>query len=59
MKKVLLAATVIFALASCKKEWTCECDVLGMKISAKTEKMSKSEAKSSCEDDSDGMCKLK
>ncbi len=59
MKKVFFAAVAVLALASCKKEWTCECEVMGMKVSAKTEKMSKADAKAECEDGSDGMCTLK
>jgi len=59
MKRILIAATVVFALASCKKEWTCECNVLGAKVSVKTEKMTKAEAKEECEDNSNGACKIK
>lgn len=59
MKKLVVVTVVLFALASCKKEWTCECEVLGMKISGKTEKMTKKEAKEDCEDGSNGACSIK
>lgn len=59
MKKLLVATVVLLSLASCKKEWTCECEVFGYKVSDKTEKMSKADAKVECEDKSDGMCKIK
>ncbi|HRP52841.1 MAG TPA: hypothetical protein PLI97_04970 [Fluviicola sp.] len=61
MKKVLFfgAIVTLVGLTSCKKEWTCECNVFGTTISAKTEKMTKADAKKDCEDGSNGMCKIK
>lgn len=59
MKKLLVATVVLLSFASCKKEWTCECNILGFQVSDKTEKMSKADAKVECEDKSNGMCKLK
>lgn len=62
MKKVLLVAVAgvfVLGLSSCKKEWTCECTVLGQTVSGKTEKMTKKDAKEKCETNSAGMCKLK
>lgn len=61
MKKVLffVAAIATLGLSSCQKEWNCECTILGTKITNKTDKMSKKDAKASCEDNTNGMCKLK
>lgn len=54
-----VAAVATLGLTSCKKEWTCECEIMGIKSSGKTEKLSKADAKKACEDASAGMCKLK
>lgn len=62
MKKVLLltiASVFVLGLSSCKKEWTCECTVNGFSVSTKTAKLNKADAKKSCEDNSQGMCKIK
>ncbi|HRP52840.1 MAG TPA: hypothetical protein PLI97_04965 [Fluviicola sp.] len=62
MKKVVLFAVVVAltGLTSCKKEWTCECDVMGSKISTKSgTKLSKKDAETWCEKNSSGMCNLK
>ncbi len=56
MKKSLLAAAVVcFLLTSCKKEYTCECNVTsnmpgytGVTSSANTGKMKKADAESKC-----------
>lgn len=54
-----VAAIATLGLASCKKAYDCECEVFGSKITTKTDKMSKADAKKACEDGSAGMCKLK
>ena len=56
MKKVLIALSCVafFGMASCKKEYTCECTVTDAdgnvisEASEKTEKMKKSEAEDAC-----------
>lgn len=61
MKKVLaiLAVAGIIGATSCKKEYTCECEVLGVKSSTTAEFKKKSEAEEWCEDGSSGYCELK
>ncbi|MDR0801749.1 hypothetical protein [Fluviicola sp.] len=67
MKKfILVAAVATFALASCKKEWTCECTVSipgssTSTTSAKSSKMSKKDAKDWCDkgNTSYTSCKIK
>lgn len=50
MKKVLFAAVAVLALASCKKDWTCECNVPGYETtSRKIEQKSKKDAEADCE----------
>lgn len=51
MKKVLFAAVAVLALASCKKDWTCECNIPGMSepTTRKIEKKSKKDAEADCE----------
>ena len=48
MKKVLVAAIALLALASCKKDYTCECETLGIK-STTTINDTKKNATESCE----------
>lgn len=63
MKKIILLASVAFvalSVSSCKKEYTCECEVLGVKTSTTAEFKKKSEAddwKDACE--SVSYCKIK
>lgn len=51
MKKVLLLAIVAtaFGLTSCKKDYTCECTILGTTSSVKYTNVKKADAKKSCE----------
>ncbi|HPH83318.1 MAG TPA: hypothetical protein PL185_12130 [Flavobacteriales bacterium] len=44
MKKVLVAVAVVAFFASCKKDYTCTCEVLGVKTSVDYNGLSKSEA---------------
>jgi hypothetical protein len=61
MKKLfIVAAVAVFGLTACKKEYTCVCDIAGMKVEAKSGvKLSKSDAEAWCEDSSAGVCELK
>jgi hypothetical protein len=63
MKKVyMMLAVCAIALASCKKDYTCECCIDGICGEA-TAKMTKSDAEAWCEDSTNGVsgvtCKLK
>ncbi len=52
MKKVVFAAVAVLALASCKKDWTCECTTTGNGVSATvsgTVTGTKKDAKNACE----------
>lgn len=49
MKKVFFAAVAVLALASCKKDWTCECQYYGEVESYKIFDRTKKNAKSMCE----------
>ena len=49
MKKIFALAIVVVALASCKKDYTCECTVLGQTVSSTIEKTTKSAATDSCD----------
>lgn len=49
MKKVLVAAVVILALTSCKKDWTCECSYYGETESYAIKETKKKDAKAQCE----------
>ena len=51
MKKVLVAVAVVAFFASCKKDYTCTCSVLGISTSADYNGLSKSEA-----DDAEAAC---
>ncbi len=61
MKKVLaiLAVAGIIGATSCKKEYTCECTVLGTTTSTTAEFKKKADAEEWCEDGSGGVCELK
>lgn len=69
MKKVFIVASLsIFVLASCKKDYTCECTTSGSGISAtvsSTVKATKKDAKEACENGSSSVagvtttCKIK
>lgn len=64
MKKVLFAAVAVLALASCKKEYTCECTTSltgSATTSGKTEKLSKKDAKAACEKNNSSVinCQIK
>lgn len=48
MKKIFALAIVVVALASCKKDYTCECTVLGQTASYTYEKTTKDAATDSC-----------
>lgn len=62
MKKIIVAFGVVALLAgttSCKKTYTCTCDILGTSISVDSEtKMSKKDAETWCEAGSGGACTL-
>ena len=62
MKKIIMAfgAVALFVgTTSCKKTYTCTCDVLGSSISVESEtKMSKKDAEAWCETGSNGTCTL-
>jgi hypothetical protein len=62
MKKlamVLGVATLFAGTTSCKKVYTCTCDVLGTNISVDSEeKISKADAEAWCEEGSGGLCTL-
>lgn len=52
MKKVLFAAVAVLALASCKKDWTCECKAVSSSSSSGTvslKNLSKKDADKACE----------
>jgi hypothetical protein len=50
MKKVLFAvAFVAFATVSCKKDYVCECTVMGQTIDNPIENASKSDAEEACD----------
>jgi len=50
MKKVILIAAVgMMALVSCKKDYTCECNVDGEKYSYDMKDVKKSDAKDACD----------
>lgn len=49
MKKVFFAAVVVLALASCKKDWTCECQYYGESESYQISNRTKKDAKAMCE----------
>ncbi len=65
MKKVLFAAVAVLALASCKKEYTCECTVSSGSSSASSsvtfEKMKKKDAEDKCKQGTNSVatCTLK
>jgi hypothetical protein len=64
MKKIisiLAASAFVFALSSCKKNYTCVCDlgILGKTEVESPTKMSKKDAETWCEGGSGGLCKLK
>lgn len=62
MKKVLLLAVAgvfVLGLSSCKKEWDCQCKVAGITVTTKTAKLSKADAKTACETNTQGVCELK
>lgn len=50
MKKVLFVAVAILALASCKKDWTCECQYTGYTDSYPIVNKTKKQATNICED---------
>lgn len=66
MKKVIIiSAVAIFALASCKKDYTCECTILGQTSSTPFADAKKSDATDACDALNtsaailDGKCELK
>jgi len=48
MKKIFALAIVVVALASCKKDYTCECTILGQTASYTYTKTTKDAATDSC-----------
>jgi hypothetical protein len=66
MKKVLVVAAVaMMALVSCKKDYTCDCTVLGQTSSTEFKDVKKKDAQEACDEASvaltilDGSCTLK
>ncbi len=49
MKKVFASLAIIALFAACKKDYTCECTVLGTTESSVIQDVKKSEAKDSCD----------
>lgn len=49
MKKVFALLAVVALFAACKKDYTCECNVLGVNTSSVIEDVKKSEAQDSCD----------
>jgi hypothetical protein len=49
MKKVFALLAVVALFAACKKDYTCECTVLGVKTESVIEDAKKSEAQDSCD----------
>lgn len=50
MKKVVVAVVAVLALASCTKDWTCECSLNGTPVGSSTIKdKTKADAKTECE----------
>ena len=49
MKKVFASLAIIALFAACKKDYTCECTVLGTTESSVIKDVKKSEAKDSCD----------
>jgi hypothetical protein len=49
MKKIFALLAVVALFAACKKDYTCECTVLGAKESTTFKDVKKSEAKDSCD----------
>jgi hypothetical protein len=49
MKKVMFAAIAVMMLASCKKDWTCECSDYGETTSYVINNRTKRDAKKQCE----------
>ena len=66
MKKVLLVSAIaMLALASCKKDYTCECTLLGQTTETVLTDVSKKDATTACDESSTavsilgGSCELK
>jgi hypothetical protein len=49
MKKVFASLAIIALFAACKKDYTCECTVLGSTQSSVIQDVKKSEAQDSCD----------
>lgn len=49
MKKVFFAAVAVLALASCKKDYTCECTYSGASYKYDLKNVKKSDAKKACD----------
>lgn len=49
MKKLFALLAVVALFTACKKDYTCECTILGSTESAVIEDVKKSEAKDSCD----------
>lgn len=49
MKKVLFAAVAVLALASCKKDYSCECEYNGAKYTYQLKDVKKKDASSACD----------
>ena len=67
MKKILIFSLVVgaIALTACKKDHTCSCTVLGFTVDTTFTDMSKSDAKTACDEQNSvvgilgGSCELK
>lgn len=49
MKKVLIAVAMVAFLASCKKEYVCECTTAGITTSSNLGKQKKADAEEACD----------
>ena len=60
MKKVLLvSAFAVLALASCKKDYVCDCGILGSSDYNGLKKSEADDARITCESNTLGVCKFK
>jgi hypothetical protein len=48
MKKVLTIGLLVLALASCKKDYTCECTIAGVTVPTEIKDAKKADAEATC-----------
>lgn len=49
MKKIFAAVAIVALFASCKKDYTCDCEILGQKTSTPILDSSKGDAENACD----------